>query len=193
MYADDLLKAPLGFSPDGASLVYRVFGDPTTRADIWILPDPLGMPGASKPSPFMRTGFNEEYPQFSPDGRWIAYESDESGRFEVYVAPFPGPGAKRQVSTSGGTRSRWRMDGKELFYRAADNRLMAAALEAKGGLFEVKTVEPLFEPSAKAAFADSYDVSADGQRFLMLVQVGGDTDRPLTVVQNWIAGITRGR
>ena len=119
MYADDLLKAPLGFSPDGASLVYRVFGDPTTKADIWILPDPLGMPGASKPSPFMRTGFNEEYPQFSPDGRWIAYESDESGRFEVYVAPFPGPGAKRQVSTSGGTRSRWRMDGKELFYRAA--------------------------------------------------------------------------
>ena len=85
------------------------------------------------------------------------------------------------------------MDGKELFYRAADNRLMAAALEAKGGLFEVKTVKPLFGPSANAAFADSYDVSADGQRFLMLVQVGGDTDRPLTVVQNWIAGITRGR
>lgn len=193
LYADDLLKAPMSFAPDGASLAYRVFGDPTTGADIWILPDPLGKPGASKPSPFMRTGFDEDYPQFSPDGLWIAYESNESGRFEVYVAPFPGPGAKRQVSISGGTRSRWRMDGKELFYRGADKRQMAAAVDAKGGVFEVKTVEPLFGPSGNAGFADSYAVSADGQRFLMLVQVGGDTDRPLTVVQNWIAGITRGK
>ena len=193
LYADDLLKAPLSFSPDGASLAYTVFGDPTTGADIWILPDPLGKPGATKPSPFMRTAFEEDYPQFSPDGRWIAYESNESGRFEVYVAPFPGPGAKRQLSTSGGRRSRWRMDGKELFYRGADNRLMAAAVDAKGGVFEVKTVEPLFGAGGNAGVADRYDVSADGQKFLMLVQVGGDTDRPLTVVQNWIAGITRGK
>ena len=138
----------------------------------------------------MRTEFNEQGPQFSPDGHWIAYQSNESGRYEVYVAPFPGPGGKRQVSTAGGALPRWRADGKELFYRAADNRLMAAEVDAKGGAFEVKKVEPLFGPIVGAT---SYDVSADGQRFLTLVPVGGETDTPLTVVQNWTAGIKSGK
>lgn len=184
LYADNLLKSPTSFSPDSASLAYWVHGDPQTGNDIWILPDPLGPPGASTPYPFMRTEFNEEAPQFSPDGHWIAYDSNESGRYEVYIAPFPGPGAKRQVSTAGGTMSRWRADGKELFYLAADNRLMAAEVEVKGGEFGVKNVEPLFGASDAG-----YDVSAGGQRFLTLVPVGKDTDPPLTVVQNWTASI----
>jgi WD40-like Beta Propeller Repeat len=138
----------------------------------------------------MRTEFNEQGPQFSPDGHWIAYQSNESGRYEAYVAPFPGPGGKRQVSTAGGTLPQWRADGKELFYRAADNRLMAAEVDAKGDVLEVKKVQPLFGPIVGAT---SYDVSADGQRFLTLVPVGGETDTPLTVVQNWTAGTKSGK
>ena len=198
LYADNLLKFPTSFSPDGAYLGYWAQGDPKTGDDIWILPGPLRAPGASKPYPFMRTEFNEQAPQFSPDGHWIAYASNESGRYEVYVAPFPGPGGKRQVSTAGvsiptggspGTLPRWRADGKELFYRAADNRLMAAEVDAKGGAFEVKRVEPLFGPIVSA----TYDVSADGKRFLMFVPVGNEAETPLTVVQNWTAGIKSGK
>jgi eukaryotic-like serine/threonine-protein kinase len=106
------------------------------------------------------------------------------------VALFPGPGGKRQVSTVGGTLPRWRADGKELFYRAADNRLMAAAVDAKGNAFEVKKVEPLL---GSMVGATGYDVSADGQRFLTLVPVEGKTDALLTVVQNWTAGIRSGK
>jgi serine/threonine protein kinase len=190
LYADNLLKGPTSFSPDGTYLAYEVAGDPKTGGDIWILPDPLGAPGASKPYPFLRTEFNEQDPQFSPDGHWIAYESNESGRYEVYVVPFPGPGGKRQVSTAGGTGPRWRADGKELFYGAADKRLMAAEVDAKGGAFEVKKVEPLFGPIFGG---ERYDVSADGQRFLTLVPVGGETDTTLTVVQNWTTGIKSGK
>jgi serine/threonine protein kinase len=188
LYADNLLKRPTSFSPNGAYLAYWAAGDPKTGDDIWILPDPLGAPGASQPYAFMRTEFSEQWPQFSADGHWIAYQSNESGRYEVYAAPFPGPGGKRQVSTAGGALPRWRADGKELFYRAVDNRLMAAQVDAKGGAFEVKKVEPLFGP-----LVGSYDVSADGQRFLTAVPVGGATDTPLTVVQNWTAGLKSGK
>ena len=149
LYADNLQKRPTSFSPDGAYLAYWVLGDPKTGDDIWILPDPLGAPGASKPYPFMRTEFNEQIPQFSPDGHWIAYQSNESGRHEVYVAPFPGPGGKRQVSTAGGALPRWRADGKELFYRAADNRLMAAEVDANSGsTFFTSNAPPFASTSA---------------------------------------------
>ena len=126
------------------------YGDPKTGDDIWILPDPLGGRGPRSRIRSCGPEFDEHEPQFSPDGHWIAYQSNESGRYEVYVAPFPGPGGKRQVSTAGGTRSRWRADGKELFYIAADNRLMAAEVDAKKGTFEVK-VEPLFGPIARVS------------------------------------------
>jgi Tol biopolymer transport system component len=188
LYADNLLKTPSSFSPDGAYLAYGVTGDPQTGDDVWILPGPLGEHGALKPYPFMRTEFNEQSPEFSPDGHWIAYRSNESGIYEVYVAPFPGPGGKRQVSTAGGNAPRWRADGKELFYRAADNRQMAADVDARDGVFEVKAVKPLFGPVVGPA---TYDVSADGQRFLTLVEVGAGADTPLTVVQNWTAGLKK--
>ena len=185
LYADNLLKTPAGFSADGKYLAYTASGDPKTGADIWILPGPLGAPGGAKPYPFMQTGFNEASPKFSPDGHWVAYQSDESNRNEVYVAPFPGPGGKRQVSTAGGTRPRWRADGKEMFYLAPDNRLMAATMDSRGGAFEVKTLEPLFGPMGDG----DYDASADGQRFLVAVRQGGSADPPLTVVQNWSAAV----
>jgi Tol biopolymer transport system component len=190
LYSDNSLKDPTGLSPDGTSLAYWVFGDPKMGDDIWILPRPLEAPGASEPYPFMRTEFNEQVPVFAPDGHWIAYRSNESGRYEVYVAPFPPTGGKRQVSISGAGSSlpRWRSDGKELFYVAADNSLMAAAVEPKGGAFEVKKVGALFGP-----VVGSYDVSADGQRFLTLVPIGNEADSPLTIVQNWPAALKNGR
>jgi Tol biopolymer transport system component len=187
LYADKLNKMPWSFSPDGKYLAYTV-QDPKTGFDIWILPDPLGVPGASKPYPFVQTEFNEYDPQFSPDGHWIAYYSNESGRNEVYATPFPGPGGKRQVSTAGGTLARWRADSKELFYVSADSRLMAAEVEAKGGTFEVGNVDALSGPLSGLG---AYDVSADGQRFLAILPPEGDSGEPLTVVQNWMAGLKK--
>lgn len=136
MYADNLVKGSPSFSPDGKYLAYFAQGDPKTGTDIWILPEPLGTPGAVKSYPFLRTEFDESNPQFSTDGHWIAYNSNESGKNEVYVAPFPGPGGKWQVSAAGGTSPRWRPDGKELFYLAPDGRLTAAAVDLKAGAVE---------------------------------------------------------
>jgi Tol biopolymer transport system component len=184
LYADNNLKDPTSISPDGSYLAYWVFGDLKTGDDIWILPDPLTAPPSSKPYPFMQTEFNEQAPQFSPDGHLIAYRSNESGRYEMYVAPFPASGRKHQVSTAGGALPRWRPNGKELFYVAPDNRLMAAEVNTKGGTFEVKKVEPLFGP-----VFGSYDVSADGLRFMTVSPIGGETNLPLTIVQNWVVAI----
>jgi Tol biopolymer transport system component len=185
LYADNLLKNLGSFSPDGRYLAYSAL-DPKTGFDIWILPDPLGTPGASKPYPFLQTEFNEQNPQFSPDGHWIAYMSNESGRNEVYVTPFPGPGGKRQVSTAGGAEHRWRGNGKELFFVAPDGRLMAAEVNAKGVPFEVKKIDALFGP-----VVGDYDVTLDGQRFLVLAPEETDTNKPLTIVQNWIEALKK--
>ena len=132
-------------------------------SDNWALPPT----GERKPSPFAQTAFNERNGQFSPDGRWIAYSSDESQRAEIYVALFNGPGGapvgKRQISTAGGTYPRWRRDGKEIFYIAPDRRLMAAEVSVKGITLEVGAVHSPFVPVNGAA-SFQYDVSADGQR-----------------------------
>ena len=185
LYADSQQKFPSSFSPDGKLLAYQSL-DPNNGFNIWILPDPLGPLGASKPYPFLPTEFNEQDPQFAPDGHWIAYVSNESGRNEVYIAPFPGPGGgKRQISAAGGTQPRWQHDGKELFYVAPDSHLMVARLAEKGGAIGVENVERLFGPLTTAG----YDVSADGQRVLALLPPEGETGGPLTVVENWTAGL----
>ena len=190
LYSNDHAKVPANFSPDGKLLAFFE-QDPRTGFDIWILPDPLGTSGSPKPYLFLQTEFNETNPRFSPDGHWIAYLSNESGRTEIYVAPFPGPGGKRQVSTAGATTAagtgniaipRWRQDGKELFYTAPDGRLMSAEIDTRGGVLEVKKVEPLFGP-----ITGGFDVSADGQRFLVAATPEGDVGQPLTVIQNWLA------
>jgi eukaryotic-like serine/threonine-protein kinase len=218
LYADELWKDPGSFSPDGKYLAYSATTGGTDVRDsvapripggIWILPDPLGTRGAAKPYPLAPGGFAGFSPRFSPDGRWIAYESVESGKFEVYVAPFPGPGAKRLVSVSGGEAPRWRADGKELFYIAPDSRLvageagdneafyiarnsrlMAAEVDTQGDAFEVKKVVPLFGLEGNEC-GSCYDVSADGQKFLVHAATEGETSQQLTVVQNWTAEIER--
>ena len=123
----------MDWSPDGRFVLYRynsiqasLPSTSSTGWDIWALP----LDGDRKPFPVVQTNFEERDGQFSPDGKWIAYQSNESGRFEIYVQPFPGPARKwGPISTNGGAQVRWRRDGKELFYIALDDRLMAVPIQ----------------------------------------------------------------
>ena len=171
--------------------MYYSWGDPKTGNDVWVLP----LAAEAKPSPLLHTPSNEGRTQFSPDGRWVAYSSDESGRMEIYVIPFHpkggAPGGKRQVSTAGGNSALWRRDGKELFYIAPDKTLMAAEVGAKGGTFEACQVRPLFGGLITGSSL-YYDVASDGQRFLAVVPPEQSTNaEPLTVVLNWTAGLKK--
>jgi Tol biopolymer transport system component len=187
LFADGLEKYPTSWSPDGKFLLYFSDGDPKTKDDLWVLPmTPERSGEARKPFSFAQTPFNENWGQFSPDGRWIAYQSDESQRAEIYVAPFPGPGGKRQISTAGGSEPRWRQDGKEIYYLAPDGHLMAAAVSVKGDVLDVGAVSPLFVV-ARVGGGYRYDVSADGQHFLVRAPTTATAAQPLTVVQNWTA------
>ncbi len=176
------------WSADGRVLVVERV-DPKTRADILLLP----LAGERKPIPFLGTEFNEVNGQLSFDGRWMAYQSDESRRDEVYVQAVPPTGGKWQISTGGGRQPRWRRDGKEVFYLAPDGAVMAAAVNGAGPTFQVGTPTRLFEPSGTMTTVTGgyhqYAVSPDGQRFLFVT--ASDTAEPLTVVVNWLAGIRR--
>jgi serine/threonine-protein kinase len=135
------------------------------RPDIWV----LNLKGERKPRPFLQTPANESGALFSPDGSWVAYQSDESGRWEVYVRPYPGPGGKVQISTEGGVEPVWARNGRELFYRNGD-KMMAVAVETKP-TFAAAKPKLLFERHYEASpqsFLANYDVSPDGQRFLMI-------------------------
>ena len=173
-------------SPDGQVLLYQR-RSARTGWDIWALP--LG--GGGPPMPVVQTDADERNAQFSSDGKWIAYFANGSGRFEVYVQPFPGPGLRTQVSTAGGAQVRWRADNRELFYVAMDGKLMAVPFQAATGgqSVEVGSPVPLFATHigrvVDAGPGAGYVVTADGQQFLMntIVQEGGST--PITIVMNW--------
>jgi hypothetical protein len=123
--------------------------------------------------------------KFSPDGRWLAYQSNRSGRFEIYVSPFPGPSGKRkQISNAGGLYPRWRADGKEIFYEL-NGTLMAAEVSIKGGDVEVGAVRSLSIPVTSPYYL--YDASLDGQRFLVAAPLEQKSLAQLTLVQNWTA------
>ena len=182
----NLQKYPMSWSPDGRFVLYRSGGGPTGN-DLFVLP----LSGDRKPSPFVNTQFGENFGQFSPDGRWVAYMSSESGRNEIYVAPFPGPGGKWQISTAGGELPRWRRDGAEIFYFAPDGGLMAATVNGKGSSFEVGAVKPLFQARPVIGQRYPYAVSADGQRFLINTLPEQSASAPITVVLHWIAGLKK--
>jgi dipeptidyl aminopeptidase/acylaminoacyl peptidase len=177
------LKLPTDWSRDDRFILYEDADSNTNRSDLWVLP----LSGDRKPMPFLQTPFAELQGQFSPNGRWIAYMSDESGRFEVYVQSFPAPGGKWQISTDGGTMPRWRRDGKELFYLAADRKLMAVEVKADSTFSSVPRA--LF---AAPPFPDrSYSVTADGQRFLFNSSRKEAVSTPITVVINWTADLRK--
>jgi Tol biopolymer transport system component len=186
LFSSGALKNPDGISPDGRYLLFDAL-DPKTKWDV----DVLSLPDR-KVTPFVHGDFDEVLGDFSPDGRWVAYASNESGRFEVYVQPFPGPGGKWQVSTDGGTAPLWRRDGKELFYVAADSKLMAVPVKI-GAAFEPETPRPLFETRLRNDPSRHYDVSPDGQRFLLNIPLAEGTSPPVTLVQNWTALLRRNK
>lgn len=150
--------------------------DSRTRADLEVLP----LIGERKPFPFVKGDFDEAIGRFSPDGRWVAYRSNETGRNEVYVQPFPGPGGKLQVSTNGGTQPRWRSDGKELFYLAPDAKLVAVPVRVSGSTFEAGVPIALFQTRISGGYA----VAADG-RILINTRVGEAAVSPITLLLNW--------
>lgn len=160
-------------------------------------PSILPLFGDKKPISYLTTNFNITQPQVSNDGRWAAYTSNESGRYEIYLQSFPEPHGKLQVSTAGGLFPRLRRDGKELFYMAPDEKLMAVSIESKGTSLQFSNPTPLFEtrlPNGFAAvtgFRQQYDVTADGQRFLMNTTPRQAAEVPITVVLNWTAGLKK--
>jgi dipeptidyl aminopeptidase/acylaminoacyl peptidase len=177
------------WSRDGRFLTYAGF-NPESKGDIWVLP----LEGDRKPYPFLKTAANETFARFSPDGKWMAYQSDESGKDQVYVQPFP-PGAgasgKWQISVDGGVGGRWRSDGKEMFYFAG-SKLMAVEISAVGGSFHAGIPKMLFEKRMGSRFYwNNYAPSADGRRFLIAVPVGEEAALPMTVVLNWMAGLKK--
>lgn len=185
LFEDNRDKSPQSWTPDGRLILYTSSGPPTGD-DLFVLP----LSGDRKPVPYLQTPFNEYDGQFSPDGRWVAYVSDESGTDEVYVAPFPGPGGKWQISTAGGTFPRWRRDGTEIFYLAPDNKLMAAEVNGKASSFQVGAAKALFETRTLDPTRNRFAVSADGQRFLINTDPQ-TTSAPITVVLNWAAGLKK--
>jgi len=180
---------PTSWSPDGQALAFYAgpAGTPTNSRDLFV----LRRVGATfEAEPYLATSFQDRAPVFSPDGRWIAYVSDKSGRNEVYVAPYPGPGAEYTISTTGGSEPVWSRDGTELFFRTED-ALMVVGVQL-GQSFSTGAAQMLFEDAwerdaAAGSAIPNYDVSPDGQRFLMVRPDIAQGSDELVVVQDWVA------
>ena len=189
-------KSPLDWSRDGRFLLYST-QDPKTGSDLWALP----MTGERKPFAVLQSSFDEIEGQFSPDGRWFAYASDESGRYEIYIQTFPVGGGKWQVSSAGGVQPLWQRDGHELLYVAPDARLMAVpirlvqdthALEAGApvALFSTRLATGVNIATAGFQARAQYAVAPDG-RFLMNIAADEAVTSPITIVQNWTGGLKK--
>jgi eukaryotic-like serine/threonine-protein kinase len=187
LFKSEETKVPDDWSPDGRFIVYES-RNPKRKLDLWLLPTS----GNREPVSFLQTDFNEQQAKFSPDGKWIAYTSDVSGRPEVYVQTFPASGGPLRVSTGGGAQPEWRGDGHELFYIASDRKLMAVEVKL-GATFEAKAPQPLFSTRVLTIteFRNHYAVTRDGQRFLVNSLIEETTTNPITVVVNWTAGLKR--
>ena len=185
--ATQVADTPGSFSPDGQFLAF-FRTDAKTQRDIWVL-----SLKDKKRSPFLVTPATEGAPRFSPDGRWMAYVSDESGRPEIYVQPYPGPGGKWQISTDGGIEPLWNPNGRELFYRNR-NRVMAVPVTTQPA-FSAGRPSMLFEGEYLAspfpATGVTYDVTRDGQRFLMVKDTPQASDIRINVVANWFEELKR--
>jgi Tol biopolymer transport system component len=184
LFQSDDAKNPTSWSTDGRFLLFnRTL--PKTKTDVWVLP----LFGDRKPFPLVQSEFIDRNGQFSPDGRWVAYVSDESGRLEIYVVPFPGPGGKWQVSTGiGGSVPHWSADGRELFYVTGDRDLMTVEVKS-GSEFQASSPKPLFSLSSLTPVT-VFEVSRDGRRFLQGIPREA-TGSPVTLVLNWTAELAK--
>jgi eukaryotic-like serine/threonine-protein kinase len=183
-----LPKVPSGWSEDGRLLLYTSI-DPKSAGDIWALP----LVGKPEPFPILRTAADERYGTLSPDGRWLAYISNETGTYQVYVEAFPATGFKRQVSTVGGVEPSWRRDGEELFYLAPNQTLMAVDVERHPAALAFGPPKPLFSMHITwmevQAVARHYAPARDGQRFLISSATAEAQSAPMTVILNWAASL----
>jgi Tol biopolymer transport system component len=193
-------KSVQDWSRDGKFLLYSVAMDgrrsffPNASHDLWVLPLNPVNPSGNQPEPYLKTEFNETQGRFSPDVRFVAYVSDSSGRYEVYVQPFPrASDAKKTISTAGGISPRWSGDGKELFYISPDSKMMAVEVSTSP-IFKAGTPRPLFQAPiwGGGTFHNvtRYDVTADGKRFLInsvTADAATSAPTPITIVLNWTA------
>ena len=170
----DQVKVVNDWTADGRFIVFTVMGP----RELWLLPTF----GDRKPEPLLQGHGRAREAKVSPDGRWLAYVSDESGKEEVYIAGFPMPGGKRRVSTNGGAQPVWRPDGKELFYLSDEGQVMAAAIRpADGEPGPAQALFPVPDPLSRFAVTD------DGQRFIVVCQNATKEERSITVLNNWRA------
>ena len=177
------VKVPCSYSPDGRFLMYYV-PDPKTGTDLWILPT-----ATRKPYSFLKTDANELWGQFSPNGHWVAFQSNETGRYEIYVRPFNGTGPQLPISTAGGVYPRWSRDGKELYYIAPDASMMAVRIRATSTTLDAEAPKALFKTRRLGGGVNvigngpQYDVAADGR---FLISVDADSGAvPITLLLNW--------
>jgi eukaryotic-like serine/threonine-protein kinase len=183
--SSNTIKFPTSWSADGLYLLYFTI-DPKNRTDIWVLP----MSGDRKPFPFVQTPFTDVWGQFSPDGKWVAYQSDESGQDEIYVRSFaPVVEGQWRVSTTGGVHPVWRPDGKELYYISRTGEMMAVSISAVGVEVTLGAPARLFDPhilfgGVDAATGRQYDAAPDG-RFLINRELDAEASPPITLIQNW--------
>jgi Tol biopolymer transport system component len=182
LYHSSQNVAPTDWSSDGRFLMYHTF-DPG-GGDLYVLPVTKDGRKSGEPIPVASSPFHERAGQFSPDGKWIAYESDRSGEPQIYVQPFPGPGPEIPVSKNGGQQVRWRHDGRELFYIGRDARLMAVTINVDTQPIKIDGAVPLFTTHLWSAnsYRQTYSVSSDGQRFLMNVRQPFDS--PVELILN---------
>jgi Tol biopolymer transport system component len=183
LFASSEVKVPCDWSPDGRYLMYYV-PDPKTGTDLWVVPE-----ATRQPVIFLRTPANELWGQFSPDGRWVAYQSNETGRYEIYVRPFAGPGGPVPISTSGGVYARWSRDGHELYYIAPDAKMMGVSIRMTAATIDAGAPVALFQTRRVGGGSNvigrghQYDVARDG-RFLINVEADASAP-PLTLLINW--------
>jgi dipeptidyl aminopeptidase/acylaminoacyl peptidase len=196
MFHAGKVASALDWSRDGRFLLYSI-QDPKTQSDLWVLP----MTGARKPLLVVQTVFDEIEGQFSPDGRWLTYASNESGRYEIYVRSFPEAGGKWQVSTAGGTQPRWGWNGQELYYVTPDGRLFKAPIRLSSGgrppdvgaptvLFPVRLAAGANVTTTGSSARAQYAVASDG-RFLLNIADDEGVTSPITVVLNWEMGLKK--
>lgn len=176
------------WSGDGKTILFHTLGQKYHAGNIWM----LSLDGNRKPSLVIESQFETTNARLSPNGRWIAYSSNESGKFEIYIQSFPPSNIKWQLSTHGGDEPQWRRDGKELFYLAGNNRIMAVDVKTESSDFQAGIPKPLFELHRTPALRrNHYVVAANGQRFLVVSPLEETTSSPITVVTNWAAGLKR--
>jgi Tol biopolymer transport system component len=181
------LKYNPHWSPDGQYIIYSQL-NPKTNVDLYL----LSLSGDRKSTSLLQTNFIEAQARFSPNGRWIAYISNETGQFEVYVESFPATGAKLPISIGGGSQPQWRADGRELYYYAADRKLVAVEVNGDGPTLKVGEVRPLFEIRVNAvdqSFPGNgyYTVTHDGKRFLVSSLPDNPDRQQINVIVNWMA------